>query len=125
MSLHLELADFIDTSCADELDRPVERKQDGIIVHLKNGVALTVHYAAPDAYSLRWLHDGQTAGIDTAPLHRELSTFPNHLHHTDGTVSADPVTRPEADPEENVKALVEALLRSPDLGFVAGTSGSR
>jgi len=117
MSLHLELADFVDTSCADGLDRPVERKQDAIIVHLKNGVALTVHYAAPDAYSLRWLHDGRSAGIDTAPLHRDLPTFPNHLHCANGSIASDPVTSPDARPEDNLMRLIDLLNRNPNLGM--------
>ena len=118
MSLHLELGAAIETAFANALESPVEQKQDAMIVRLNNGVTLTVRYAAPDAYSMRWTYgDGDVEiGIDTAPLHRELATFPNHLHTADGSVTADPITRPGAPPEENLQSLVRALLENPLLG---------
>jgi hypothetical protein len=72
MSLHLELAAMINDGFSSELQGPVECTQDAMVIRLANGVTLTVHYAAPDAYSMRWVHDGRIAGIDTAPLHREF-----------------------------------------------------
>lgn len=118
MSLHLELGAAIETAFASALESPVEQKQDAMIVRLNNGLTLTVRYAAPDAYSMRWTHgDGNVEiGIDTAPLHRALATFPNHLHTADGGVTADPLTRPDASPEDNVRRLVRALIDDPALG---------
>lgn len=110
MSLHIELADEVDRTFAARLTAPVERKQDALVVRLDNGVTLTVRYAAPDAYSLRWEHGGAEAGIDTAPIHRGLATFPNHLHDARGGVRADPITAPERTPAENLVRLVGALL---------------
>lgn len=118
MSLHLELGSAIEAAFANALESGVEQKQDAMIVRLNNGVTLNVRYAAPDAYSMRWIYgDGDVEiGIDTAPLHRALATFPNHLHTADGSVTADPITRPGAPPEENLQSLVRALLENPLLG---------
>ncbi|MDT3706434.1 MAG: DUF6516 family protein [Thiobacillus sp.] len=118
MSLHLELGSAIEAAFGDDLDFPVEQKQDALIIRLKNGVTLNVCYAAPDAYSLRWVYgDGDVElGIDTAPLHPGLSTFPNHFHDLDGHVAADPITRSGALPQENLQKLVRALLDDPLLG---------
>jgi hypothetical protein len=116
MSLHIELANAIDAAFGNRLAAPVEQKQDALIVHLDNGVALTVRYAATDAYSLRWVCGNAELGIDTAPLHRELSTFPNHLHDAGGNLRADPLTRPELPPQENLGRLIKALLSDPLLG---------
>jgi len=116
MSLHIELATDVEKMFEAHLSAPVEQKQDALVVTLDNGVTLTVRYAAPDAYSLRWERDGAEAGIDTAPLHRELATFPNHLHDTRGRVRADPVTRPDRRPADNVAELIRALLANPALG---------
>lgn len=116
MSLHLELRALLESELADTLGAPVEQKQDVLIVRLRNGITLDIRYAAPDAYSLRWTHDGREAGIDTAPLHRELATFPNHLHDADGTLRDDPLTRVGAAPADNVRALIRALLADPALG---------
>ncbi len=116
MSLHLELGELIGREFADALASPVEQKQDVLIVRLVNGTALDIRYAAPDAYSLRWTHDGREAGIDTAPLHRNLATYPNHLHDAAGNLRDDPLTRIDAAPEDNVRQLIRALIDDPALG---------
>lgn len=116
MSLHLELGSMIDTDFDAVLDCPTEQKQDAVIVRLKNGVTVHVRYAATDAYSLRWNHDGAESGIDTAPLHPDLSSFPNHMHAADGRIVADPITDPDASPADNLQRLIRALLDNPMLG---------
>lgn len=116
MSLHLELGSTIEAAFGNDLASPVEQKQDALIIHLKNGVKLDVHYAAGDAYSLRWVFGDAESGIDTAPLHPGLATFPNHFHDAGGRTLADPVTRPDASPEDNLRKLIRALLDDPMLG---------
>ena len=116
MSLHLELGATIEQTFPEALDGPVEQKQDVMIVRLTNGVTLDVRYAAPDAYSLRWRHGDAESGIDTAPLHRGLATFPNHFHDAAGRIVPDPVTQPGAAPEANLTLLIRALLDDPTLG---------
>ncbi len=118
MSLHIELAGAVDEAFGQRLARPAEQKQDALVIALDNGVTLTVRYAAPDAYSLRWSYGDAEAGIDTAPLHRELATFPNHLHHANGALRPDPVTGPEHAPTDNVVRLVQALLDDPTFGIL-------
>lgn len=119
MSLHLELGEAIGHAFQDALAEAVEQRQDALVVRLKNGVTLEVRYAAADAYSLRWICGGVESGIDTAPLHPDLATFPNHFHDAAGRVAADPVTRPDAAPEDNLRRLIRVLLDDPTLG-VAG-----
>jgi hypothetical protein len=116
MSLHLELGSAIEADFGNDLDSPIEQKQDALIIHLKNGVTLDVHYAAPEAYSLRWVYGDAESGIDTAPLHPGLATFPNHFHDASGRILADPVTRPDALPEDNLQRLIRALIDDPMLG---------
>lgn len=117
MSLHLELGTAIDAGFADDLESPVEQKQDAMIVRLKNGVTLEVRYAAADAYSLRWVYGDATSGIDTAPLHPGLATFPNHMHDAAGHIVADPITRADTSPADNLSCLIRALLDDPMLGI--------
>ena len=116
MSLHLELGSAVETAFGDDLDSPVEQKQDAMIVRLKNGVTLEVRYAAADAYSLRWVYGDAESGIDTAPLHHGLATFPHHFHDAGGRIVADPITRPDASPEDNLHRLIHALIGDPMLG---------
>ncbi len=110
MSLHLTMADDLDAALAEQLTAPVERRQDALILRLTHGITLTVHYVAADAYSLRWSNGHSQARIDTAPLHPQLATFPNHLHDADGMLRADPLTRTDAAPLDNIRAVVTALL---------------
>ncbi|WP_297358700.1 hypothetical protein [Thauera sp.] len=119
MSLHTELLDYVEREHAGALLTPAQLSQDALTLVLKNGVVLTVRYAAADAYSLRWrtsLHaDGVELGIDTAPTHPQLATTPNHLHRADGSVVADPLTRIGRSPQENLARMLEALSRDPQL----------
>ena len=116
MSIHLELGFTIERAFGDQLALPIEQKQDALIVRLKNGVTLNVRYAASDAYSLRWTYGDAESGIDTAPLHRELATFPNHFHEADGRIVADPITHHDASPTDNLQSLIRALIDDPMLG---------
>ncbi len=117
MSLHLELGSAIEHVFPDDIDGPVEHKQDVMIVRLNNGVTLEVRYAAADAYSLRWVYGEAESGIDTAPLHHGLATFPNHFHDAANRIVADPITRPDVPPADNLQRLVRALLDDPMLGI--------
>lgn len=122
MSLHAELLQNILRDFSACLRTQPQLTQDAITVSLNNGVVLTVRYAAADAYSLRWQGEaattGATPGIDTAPTHPDLTTYPNHLHLADGRIVADPLTRPDAPPETNVSAVIQALLRDPTLADI-------
>lgn len=113
MSLHVELCAALERYCANRLAGAVELRQDAILVRLDNGVELQVRFADADAYSLRWSCDGAELGIDTAPCHAHLATSPNHLHLADGRVVADPLTRPGAEPWDNLRAVVDAVLANP------------
>ena len=119
MSLHTELLDYLEREHEGALLAPPQLSQDALTLVLKNGVVLTVRYAAADAYSLRWrtsLHaDGAEIGIDTAPTHPALATTPNHRHGAGGSVVADPLTRIDRSPEENLARVIEALGRDPQL----------
>lgn len=115
MSIHLELAAMIDEEFATLLDGPLEQRQDALVLGLHNGVRLTIHYAGQDAYSLRWRFEGGEAGIDTAPLHQGLDTFPHHYHAPDGRVLADPVTNPGRAPQDNLRRLLRVLAVGPRL----------
>jgi hypothetical protein len=115
MSIHFTLQTAIAENFAERLATPPQVMQDAILVRLENGIELTIRYAASDAYSLRWTHRGRFFGIDTAPLHRHLKTFPNHYHDAAGKPHADPITDPADSPEENVSRLIVALLDEPAL----------
>ena len=123
MNLHPELLAAVERRFADRLAAPPRLTQDALNLSLANGAVLSVRYAAPDAYSLRWrvgpAADAAELGIDTAPTHPQLATFPRHLHLADGSVVADPLTRLDASAEDNLAAVIEAILSDPQLETVA------
>lgn len=111
---HLVLHEALAKQVGKMLSDPPELRQDALLLRLSNGVELTVHYASPTAYSLRWkTADGQQLGIDTAPGHRSIETGPHHLHQPDGRVTDDPLTRPGQPPWDNLQAVIGALLDDP------------
>ena len=116
-NLHPRLAEFVEREQAGLLAVPPQLTQDALMLVLKNGVVLTVRHAGLAGYSLRWRTglgpEAVELGIDTAPLHPQLASFPNHLHAADGRIVADPLTRPQATPEQNLLAVLQALAVDP------------
>ena len=111
---HLTLYEALTKEVGQMFSAPPELRQDALLLWLSNGVELTVHYASPTAYSLRWkTADGQQLGIDTAPGHRGLGAGPQHLHRADGRVTDDPLTRPGQPPWDNLQAVIGALRDDP------------
>jgi len=86
---------------------------DALTVLFDNDVVLELRFTGAGEYSLRWQHNDRMFVIDTAPLHPELATFPNHLHVPDGGLRPDPLTQPGEAPWDNVRAVVERVLDDP------------
>lgn len=113
MSLHLDLATRIDDHFGEHLEAPVDVKYDALIAHFTNGVTLEARIAAPDAYTIAWAWGEAEFRIDTAPLHPQLATRPNHLHAADGQPCADPLTRTDASPWDNLQRVISTILDDP------------
>lgn len=128
--LHSDLKDAIDREFAAALVEPAELCLDALLVRLRNDVVIELRIASTEEYSILWRWGEVELRIDTAPLHRQLATFPNHLHDGDGGLRPDPLTHPGGDPWGNVHAVIAAVLEDPLLrrldGFVidAAASGS-
>lgn len=113
MSLHLDLAALIEEHFGEHLEAPVDVKYDALIAHFSNGVTLEARIAATDAYAIAWAWGEAEFRIDTAPLHPELTTRPNHLHTADGQLRADPLTRIDASPWDNLRRVISTILHNP------------
>lgn len=113
MSLHLELKEQIEARYGAQLPAGVELKQDALLLQFENGLVIELRFASAQEYVLGWLWGDAELRIDTAPLHPELKTQPNHLHDEEGRVRNDPITQPEAAPWDNVRHLIDALLEDP------------
>lgn len=122
MSTHIDLAARIEESFGEHLESPVDVKLDALIVQLDNGATLEARIAAPDAYAIAWAWGEAELRIDTAPLHTQLKTFPNHLHAADGSLQRDPLTHCNAAPWDNLRAVIEAILIDPLLENLTGAA---
>jgi len=118
MNPHPDIADRLITDFGEHLADSPKLAQDALLVQFVNGLEMELRFAGPEEYAIHWQWQGKRYAIDTAPLHRDLETFPNHLHKPDGTVAADTLTTPGSEPWDNVKALVAHLLASPELFLV-------
>jgi hypothetical protein len=110
---HSALKDAIDREFAASLLEPAVLCRDAVLVRLHNEVTIELRVADASEYSIGWRWGDAQLRIDTAPLHRQLATFPNHLHDSDGQLRADPLTQPGIDPWDNVRAVIASLLEDP------------
>ncbi len=122
--LHTALKDAIDREFAEGILEPSELFRDALLVRLRNDVAIELRMANAEEYSIGWHWGEAELRIDTAPLHRQLATFPNHLHDGDGQLQPDPLTHPGDDPWDNVRKVIMVLLEDPLLeGLCASVIG--
>lgn len=115
MMLHLQLKEQIEQHFATHLGKEVVLLQDALQLSLDNGVEVEIRYLGPEEYSMHWLYGEAGCRIDTAPLHPELETFPNHFHDRGGNVREDRWTVHGVEPWRNVRAVLEALIENPML----------
>lgn len=113
MSLHMDLQAHIEAHYADRLDGATQLKQDALLALFDTGLAVELRYLNPNDYSIQWAWGDAELRIDTAPLHRELSTFPNHLHDADARLRPDLLTVPGREPWDNVRSVIDRLLEAP------------
>ncbi len=113
--VHNALKEAIDVQFAEAITEPTELCQDALLVRLNNGVVIELRIASAEEYSIGWRWGDSELRIDTAPLHPQLATFPNHLHNGEGQLLPDPLTHPGRDLWDNVHSVIMALIDDPIL----------
>lgn len=96
-----DLAGFARQHFTHLLRKAPEIYPDGLVLTIKDNSILEVRYPKPEEYSFNWVHHQKGFRIDTAPGHRDLGTFPNHLHQGNEVIP-DPVTAIGNSPTENL-----------------------
>ena len=107
-SIHERLIEVLNGELASFLEGEPQFLYDAVKVNLKEGVELHIIYPTKEEYMFSWERDGVTCRIDTAPLHKELDTTPNHFH-SGGEVKNDELTSLSNSPEENLKSVLEFI----------------
>jgi hypothetical protein len=113
MTLHAALAAEIASRFGAHLDGAPRLEQDALTLRFQNGLVLQARFASPEEYSIQWRFGEAEQRIDTAPLHPELASFPQHRHGADGAVRADELTQPGRAPLENLSIVIGAILHDP------------
>ena len=123
MNLHYLLKEKLEMAYAATLDGGVVLNQDALTLQFVDGPNMEVRFLDADQYSIQWRWGEALLRIDTAPLHPELATFPNHLHDAVNQLYADHWTTPGAEPWENLQRLIDSVLKDPLLNthISAGT----
>ena len=73
-----------------------------------DGSFMDIRYPVDSKYSFHWQLEDEIIRIDTAPHHRQVSTYPRHMHiGKEENVVEDSVTEIGNTMEENVKCVLE------------------
>jgi len=73
-----------------------------------DGSFMDIRYPVDSKYSFHWQLEDEIIRIDTAPHHRQVSTYPRHMHiGKEENVVKDSVTEIGNTVEENVKCVLE------------------
>jgi hypothetical protein len=114
--VHAMLQEQTDEHYAHRLSEPVRLTQDALLVFFDTGLMVEARYFSPDEYAISWCWGEAELRIDTAPIHPDCASFPQHLHDDTGQLRADTVTRPGTPCWSNFSRLIDALLLDPLLG---------
>jgi len=114
MNINLDLEEKIKHYYKGKIEN-IELKQNALIVNFDNGLIVDLRYLNRHEYFISWHSGDKHWQVDTAPLHKELRTFPNHMHDDKGAIVEDPLTHPGASAWDNMHCLLDAILKSPAL----------
>lgn len=85
-----------------------ELHADRVRLILIDGSWIEVRYPVEDKFSFHWQRSNKIYRIDTAPHHKDIRTFPRHIHFgSEDNVIEDYVLEENVSPEENFKRFME------------------
>lgn len=120
--VHAMLREQVDIHYAHRLSEPVRLAQDALLVFFDTGLMVEARYFSADEYAISWCWGEAELRIDTAPVHPDCASFPQHLHDDGGQLRADTFTRPGAPCWSNFSRLIDALLLDPLLEQEEGSA---
>ena len=108
---------IIIAQCAEEQFSDILREapiiySDKVRLILVDGSYMDIRYPVDSKYSFHWQREDEIIRIDTAPHHRQISTYPRHMHSgKEDNVVEDSVTRIDNTIDENVKCVLGFVRR--------------
>ncbi|MCZ7402900.1 MAG: DUF6516 family protein [Candidatus Methanoperedens sp.] len=68
---------------------------------------MDIRYPVDSKYSFHWQRKDEMIRIDTAPHHKQLSSYPRHIHMgTENKIVEDTITNIDNNIEDNVKCVL-------------------
>lgn len=113
LSVHLMLKERLEAEYGERMTEPPRLAQDALLLAFDTGLMMELRYFSDSEYALHWSWGDATLRIDTAPVHKDCASFPQHLHRDEGSIAEDRLTRPGTDPWRNFSALLDILLVDP------------
>lgn len=99
--------EIVERTCADVVTK-VETLDDCVRIFLEDESVVDIRYPCRTKYSFHWQRKDKMYRVDTAPHHRDLASYPRHIHYgKEGNVIEDTITDGEATPAENIEAVME------------------
>ncbi len=99
----IKIADDVNVTFKNILKAPAEVKSDGLLLKFKDDSRLELRYPSKKKYSFNFFRNEKLFIIDTAPVHSELETYPNHIHDFEGKLMKDNITDVNNDPIKNIE----------------------
>jgi len=80
-------------------------------IYLIDSSLLDIYYHPKGKkYSFHWQKKTESIRINTAPHHRDIVSYPRHVH-TGETIEADKITDTNLTPEENLRKVLSYVKR--------------
>jgi hypothetical protein len=91
-----------------DIVKETELHDDRLKITFTDGSKLEVRYPVRDKYSFNLMKAGKIYRIDTAPHHREIATYPRHIHYgKEDNIIEDNITDFSNTPEENFRKVLK------------------
>jgi hypothetical protein len=116
ISVHLMLQERLEEAYGNRMSEPVRLAQDALLLAFDTGLMMEIRYFGSEEFCINWTWGEAELRMDTAPLHKDLPSYPLHVHRDDGTVVAAPSGMADADPWTALSRLLDVLLVDPLFG---------
>ena len=77
---------------------------------LKDDSFIEIRYPLETEYSFHWQSNHKILRVNTAPDHKEIKTFPRHIHEN-FDIKEDTITDFKFSPEENFRRFMERIVK--------------
>lgn len=105
-----KLKEIVINEFPDILLKEPEIKGMKLRIFLNDGSIIDIYYPVIGKYSFHWQKKEGFVRLNTAPNHKEIPTFPRHLHKGNEIIE-DIITDLNALPEDNLRRFLKFVVK--------------